>query len=259
MHYLENLIQYRDLLWLWSVREIRVRYKQSMLGIVWAILQPLVLTLVFTIVFSWIVRIDTGDIPYPIFAYTAMVPWTFLATSISFGIPSLIGNMNLVTKVYFPREILPLASISAAFLDFLVASAILGLMFLYYDLLPGGLVLWVVPLLGIQIVLTIGVTLLGAAAIVFLRDVRFVIPLFTQIWFYATPVIYPVELVPEQLQPIYFLNPMAGVIDGYRRVLLMGLEPRFYPLAVGAIVSILFIVFGYYGFKRVEPYFSDLI
>jgi len=124
MNYLCDLARYRDLLWLWTAREVQVRYKQSLLGIGWAILQPLVLTVVFTVVFSRLVRVDTGGIPYPVFAYAALVPWTFFATSLSFGIPSLVNNMNLVTKIYFPREVIPLASIGAALVDFLIASLI---------------------------------------------------------------------------------------------------------------------------------------
>lgn len=259
MVHLVTLGQYRDLLWLWAAREVRVRYKQSLLGVAWAILQPVALTVVFTLVFSLMVRVDTGGVPYPIFAYTALVPWTFFATSLSFGIPSLVNNMNLVTKIYFPREVLPLASIGAAFVDFLAASAVFLGMLVVYGVWPGAHALWIIPLLGIQIVLTIGVTLLGSATIVFFRDVRFVLPLIVQVWMYATPVIYPVELVPEHLQPFYFLNPMAGIIDGYRRSLLLGQAPQTTALLSSVIISSLLLVAGYAYFKRVEPLFADLI
>jgi lipopolysaccharide transport system permease protein len=224
--HLVTLYHYRDLLWLWTAREIRVRYKQSMLGVAWAIVQPLTLTIVFTLVFSQLVRVDTGGVPYPIFAYAALVPWTFFATSLSFGIPSLVNNLNLVTKIYFPREVLPLASVCAALLDYAIASLIFGGMLVVYRIWPGAHLLWVVPLLLVQAILTIGITLLGSAVIVFFRDVRFVVPLLTQLWMYATPIIYPVDLVPERLRPYYFVNPMAGIIDGYRRVLVMGQPPN---------------------------------
>jgi lipopolysaccharide transport system permease protein len=259
MSHLVTLYRHRDLLWLWIAREIRVRYKQSLLGIAWAVLQPLVLTVVFTFVFSLLVRIDTAGVPYPVFAYAAMVPWTFLATSLSFGVPSLVNNLNLVTKVYFPREVLPLASIGAALLDFVIALFIFAVMLAVYHIWPGIHALWLVPLLAVQITLIIGVTLLGSAAIVFFRDVRFVIPLLTQVWMYATPIIYPADLVPARLRPYYFLNPMAGIIDGYRRALVMGQAPQMPTFLLATLASIVILVLGYALFKRVEPLFADLI
>jgi lipopolysaccharide transport system permease protein len=259
MTHLLSLYRYRDLLWLWIGREIQVRYKQSLLGIVWAILQPLALALVFTWVFSQVIRVDTGDVPYIIFSYTTLVPWTFFTTSISFGVPSLVNNMSLVGKIYFPREVLPLASIGAALLDYFVGSLILAGMLLVYHIWPGIYMLWVVPLLALQIILTMGVALFGASIIVFFRDVRFVMPLVTQVWMYATPVVYPTDMVPERLQPYYFLNPMAGIIDGYRRVLIMGEPPRLAAMVPGMVISLLIFVAGYILFKRVEPLFADLI
>lgn len=259
MSHLATLRQYQDLLWLWTAREVRVRYKQSLLGVAWAILQPLALTVVFTLVFSQLIRVDTGNVPYPVFAYAALAPWTFFTTSLSFGIPSLVNNLNLVTKIYFPREVLPLASIGAALLDFLIASLIFVGMLAFYGIWPGIHALWVAPLLAIQIVLTLGITLLGSATIVFFRDMRFVVPLLTQVWMYATPIVYPVDLVPARLQPYYFLNPMAGIIDGYRRALVMGQAPRMSALLPAALLSLLLLFFGYALFKRLEPHFADLI
>jgi lipopolysaccharide transport system permease protein len=259
MKNLKILYWYRDLLWLWTSREIKIRYKQSLLGVAWAILQPLALTVVFTLVFSILVRVDTGDTPYPIFAYSGLVPWTFLATSLSFGVSSLINNMNLVTKIYFPREILPLASIGAALVDFIIASLIFVGMMIFYRVWPSIEILWVLPLLTIQIILTIGVTLIGSAILVFFRDVRFLIPLLVQIWMYATPVIYPVDLVPDKLQPYYFLNPMAGIIDGYRRALILGEPPEMSALLLSMAVSLMLFALGYALFKRLEPLYADLI
>jgi lipopolysaccharide transport system permease protein len=259
MSYLIALFRYRDLLWLWTGREVRVRYKQSLLGAAWAILQPLALTAVFSLVFSHLVHVDTAGVPYPIFAYAALVPWTFFATSLSFGVPSLVNNMNLVNKIYFPREVLPLASIGAALLDFLLASLVFVGMLAVYHIRPGIYALWVVPLLCIQVALTIAVTLIGSAIIVFFRDMRFVIPLLTQVWMYASPVIYPANLVPEWLQPYYFLNPMAGIIDGFRRVLVLGQPPQMSALLLGTTVSLVLLVLAYALFKRTEPLFADLI
>jgi lipopolysaccharide transport system permease protein len=259
MQSMTNLYQFRDLLWLWIVREVKVRYKQSLLGVSWAVLQPLALTVVFTLVFSRLVTVDKGGVPYPIFAYAALVPWTFFATSLSMGIPSLVNNMNLVTKVRFPREILPMASIGSAFVDFLSAFVVFLIMLVIYGIRPGLHVFWLIPLLILQIALSVGVTLLGGAAIVFFRDVRFVIPLLLQIWMYASPVIYPADLVPERWRILYFLNPMAGIIDSYRRVWVYGQEPLLWTLAVGAGVSILLLLIGYPVFKHLEPIFADLI
>jgi lipopolysaccharide transport system permease protein len=259
MKHLRELYRYRDLLWLWTMREVKVRYKQSLLGIAWAVLQPLALMVVFTLIFSRLVRVDTQGVPYPLFVYVALVPWTFLATSLNFGVPSLVNNLNLVTKIYFPREVLPLANVGAALLDLLFASVVVIGMLMIYGFWPTIHALWVIPLLALQVILAIGVTLFASAVLVFFRDVRFVIPLLVQIWMYATPVIYPTELVPERWWPYYFLNPMAGVIDGYRRVLLLAEAPRLSALALGAFVSLALLAFSYAFFKRKEPVFADLI
>jgi lipopolysaccharide transport system permease protein len=259
MKNIKTLLRYRDLLWLWIQRDVMVRYKQSILGIAWAVLQPLALTVVFTMVFSQLVRIDTEGIPYPIFAYSALVPWTFFSTSLSFGISSLVNNMGLVTKIYFPREILPLSSIGAAFIDYMISAIILVGMMLVYGLVPGWVSLWLFLLLVMQVALTVAIVLIGSALLVFFRDVRFVVPLLIQVWMYATPIIYPVKLVPERFQILYFLNPMASIIDGYRRVLLTGQVPRFGPLVGGGVVTLVLLVVGYYFFKYVEPVFADLI
>jgi lipopolysaccharide transport system permease protein len=254
-----NLYHYRDLLWLWTGREVRVRYKQSALGAAWAVIQPLALTLVFTLVFSRLIQVDTGGVPYPVFAYSALVPWTFFATSLAFAIPSLVNNLNLVGKIYFPREILPLANIGAALLDFGIAGLVFVGMMLIYQIPLTLNVLWVIPLVLIQLVLTAGVTLFGAAVIVFFRDVRFIIPLLTQIWMYASPVIYPSTLIPAQWQTLYFLNPMAGIIAGYRSALVLGETPNLPALLLATVVSVVLLLIGYTTFKRSEPLFADLI
>jgi lipopolysaccharide transport system permease protein len=257
--HLRLLYRYRDLLWLWTAREVRVRYQQSLLGMAWAVIQPLSLTLVFTLVFSHIVRIETGGIPYPVFAYSALVPWTFFAAALGFGIPSLVNNMNLVSKIYFPREILPLASIGAAAVDFAVAFLIFLGMMLVYHLPLRPQIWWLAPLLLLQIVLMLGVTLAGSAAIVFFRDMRFLVPLLTQVWMYATPVIYPMDMVPADLRPYFALNPMAGIVNGYRQVLLRGEAPAAAELLTSALLTVVVFLFGYLLFKRAEPLFADVI
>jgi len=259
MSHLEALYEYRYLLWMWMQRELRVRYKQAVLGAAWAVLQPVALMAVFTLVFSVLGRFPTDGIPYPIFVYAALLPWTFLQTSINFGVPSVVTNMNLVTKIHFPREILPLATIGAAFFDLLVASSVfLGMMVLYQVPLTISL-LWLPLLLSIQTALTVGIVLALAALNVFYRDIRFVMPLATQLWMYATPIIYPLNIVPERLRPVYALNPMVGLIDGYRSVLLAGSPPEFGPLGISAVAAVIAVAVGYGYFKRAEKTFADLI
>jgi len=256
---LSQLVRHRELLWVWTTREVRVRYKQSVLGAAWAILQPLALSAMFTLVFSYVVRVPTDGIPYPIFSYTALVPWTFLSSAINLGVPSLVNNMNLITRIYFPREILPLASIAAAGIDFGVAALVLAGMMMWYHMPLHPALLLLPVLVLIQAILAFGATLLGAAALVFFRDVRFIVPLFLQLWLYASPVIYPVSQIPAQWRPIYQLNPMVGVLESYRDILLRQRWPDPAALASAALIALALFVLGYWLFKRLEPRFADLI
>lgn len=259
--HVQNLFQFRELIGMWAFREIRVRYKQSLLGAAWAVLQPLALMLIFTFVFSQIARIPT-DQPYPIFSYTALLPWTLFATSISFGVNALINNMNLVTKTYFPREVLPLGVIGAALFDFLIASSIFVLLMIYYEVPVTIHFLWIPVFLIIQIFLMLGVILIGSALTVFYRDVRFIVPLGLQLWMYATPIIYPIKLVEEnmpQYRTLYALNPMVGIVESYRDVILEGVPPNYMDLGIAAAVSIILFIAAYIIFKRLEVLFNDLI
>jgi lipopolysaccharide transport system permease protein len=256
---IRELLTARDLLYMWSWREIRTRYKQSMLGMGWAIVQPLAMTIVYVVVFTAIVRVPSDGIPYPLFAYTALLPWTFLASSISTGVPSLVANMGLVTKIYFPREVLPLAAVIGRLFDFMWASVVLLGMLLIYQVTLTPAILWLPLLLALQVVLTIGVVLLGAALNVAYRDVGQLIPLVTQIWMYASPVIYPVSLVPDRFRVLYYLNPMAGLIDGYRNALLLGKAPDGLGLLLSAAMSLVVMLAGYAYFKKVEVTFADII
>lgn len=257
--HLKTLYKFRELLWMWTVRDIKVRYKQSVLGAAWAILQPLSLTAIFTVVFSHLARVPTDGIPYPVFAYTALLPWTLLSTAISFAAPSLVNNMQLVTKIYFPKEILPLASVGVAVVDFAVAILVFVGMMLLYQVPLRSTFLWVILILAIQIALMVGVSLLAASVNVFYRDIRFVVPLALQLWLYASPVIYPASLVPGQFRLLYMVNPMAGLIESYRRTLLQGQAPVGIELILAGAVSLLLCTLGYLYFKRVEPEFADII
>jgi lipopolysaccharide transport system permease protein len=242
------------------IRNVQVRYKQSFLGAAWAILQPLSTTVLFTLVFSYFVRVETGGTPYPVFYYSALLPWTFFASSISFGTQSLVGNLNLVTKIYFPKEILPVSAVMASFVDFLVAAIIYVVMMIIYRVSVGPSLVLLPVLLAVQILLTLGVVLLASALNVFYRDIRFVVPLGMQLWMYLTPVIYPIEQVPAQFRSLYMIvNPMAGLIDSYRRIVLTAEWPQNAYLLPSAAISIVLFVVAYLYFKKVEPVFADII
>ena len=255
---MKNLFRYRELLWICTWREIRARYKQSVLGGLWAILQPLILMLIFTFVFSRFLPVPTDGIPYPIFYYSALLFWVFLSTSITFGANSFVNNTALLKKVYFPREIVPLGAIGASLFDLLIASTVfIGLM-IFYRIPITSSMLWAVPLLILQCILIIGVVLLVASSNVFYRDLRFVVPLGLQLWMFATPIIYPASIIPESIRPYIVLNPMVGVIEGYRAALLHGEMPDWSIVWPGAIVAVLILLAAYFFFRRVEWSFADV-
>jgi lipopolysaccharide transport system permease protein len=255
-----ELWRHRELLWLVTQREIKVRYKQSMLGIVWAVLQPLSLMVVFTVFFSWFSRMQSDGIPYPLFSYAALLPWTFFSTSLTFAIPSLIANSHIITKIYFPREIVPLASVLAAFADFVIASFVFVLLLGFYRVSPTWNLLYVLPIVLIQIAFTVGVSLLLSAFTVLYRDVRHTLPLVIQIWMFVTPILYPASVVPQRWRGWYFsLNPMAAIIDGYRRAVVQGTAPQLNYLLLAAAVSALLLWAGYKYFKSLEKEFADIV
>lgn len=257
--FLQRRQAFFELLWMWSLRDVRVRYKQSFLGALWAILQPLALMIMFTLVFSYLAPIPSGNVPYPLFSYTGVLPWSLFAAMIATGVPSLATNISLVTKVKMPRQIIPIGVALANLVDFGVASLVLVGMFLFYQITLNWTILWVIPLLAIQTLLALGVVLLGSALNVLYRDIRFIVPLAMQLWMYASPVIYPVELVPERWRLFYFLNPMAAVIDNYRRVLILDAAPDFIALTLALAISALLFMLGFWVFRKLEPSFADII
>lgn len=257
--YVRELFQSRELLSTWTRRDFKVRYSQSVLGATWAILQPLSLMIIFCIIFGFFIQIPSDGIPYPVFAYLTLLMWTFLANSLSTAIPSLVSNMNLVDKIYFPREILPLSAILVSIVDFCIAGTIFIPMMLYYQIEIGWTILLFPLILLIQVILTFGISLFAAAVNVFFRDVRFVIPLALQLWMYLSPVIYPISIIPEWLRPFYFLNPMAVLLDSYRRVVLHQQMPDWPYLGLAATISLVIIASAYWYFKRAERKFADLI
>jgi lipopolysaccharide transport system permease protein len=254
-----NLYKARDLLRAWTGRNIRARYQQSALGWLWAIVQPVAQVAILSIIFGYFIPVDTGDFPYPVFSYVAVVPWTLLAASLPDMNDSLVSNMGLVTKIYFPREILPVAAMLARLMDFGIAAGLLLVLMVIYRVPVSVSALLYLPLiLAIQLLLILGLGLACAALNVFFRDVRSLLVLGLQVWFYATPILYPASMVPEQLQTLYFLNPMAGIIVAYRDVLLSGTPPGMY-LIPSALISLLIFIGGYWLFKRLEWQFADIV
>lgn len=255
----KQLCQTRDLLREWTSRNIRARYQQSALGWLWAVIQPVAQVAIFTILFTRLIPVNTGDTPYLLFSYVAIVPWTLLAMALPDMANALVDNMTLVTKIYFPREVLPIAALLARLMDFGVAAILVAILLLVYrvPVFPLGW-LYLPIILGIELAWILGLGLACAALNVFFRDVRSLLVLALQIGFYASPVIYPVSLVPASLRSIYYLNPMAGIIAAFRDVLLERQLPGYY-LAQAALVALLVLLAGYWFFKRVEFQAADIV
>lgn len=256
---LASLARYRDLLLTLSMHRIKVRYKQSVLGISWALLQPLALMLVYTFIFSVVTKMPSDGTPYAVFTYAALLPWLCFSTALANGTNSLVSHASLVTKVYFPRDILPLTYVVAALCDFLIASIVLGAMMLYYRIGLSFNALYAVPIILVLTVFATSATLLLSATQVRFRDVGVAIPLLLQLWMFATPVVYPLSAVPARFAPFYVLNPMVGIIENFRRVILQGAPPDFTSLGVSALVSLTLLPVAYIYFKRVEATMADVI
>lgn len=254
----KDLWQYRELLRFLTVRDIKVRYKQTILGGLWAILQPFMSMVVFTIFFGMLAKIPSDNLPYPIFVYTALLPWQFFSNGISSAGNSLVANSQLISKVYFPRIIIPAASLGAGLLDFLIAFSILIAMMLYYGISPGAGIL-ILPLLVLGVVVAaLGVGMILSALNVAYRDFRYVIPFLVQFWLFATPVIYPVSIIPEKWRWLINLNPMAGFISAFRSSLL-NTPILWNDLLISGAVSIALFILGILYFTRMERYFADII
>jgi ABC-type polysaccharide/polyol phosphate export permease len=248
----------RELVHTLAERDFRIRYKQTVLGFAWAILTPLALMVVFTVFFQRVAKVDTGGAPYALFAYLGLLPWTFFSTSVSQGGQSLVMNTQLLGKVYCPREVFPMASVMVAAIDTAIAMLPLGLLFIVTGFVPKVTTLWLPVLLAVQVAFTMGVTLIISAVLVFFRDVRHALPIVLQLGLFATPVAYSLDVVPASLQVLYCaLNPLAPVIDGYRRTILLGMPPNWHLLLPGAITAIGVLVIGYIMFKRLEKGFAD--
>ena len=254
-----ELRQYRDLLFFLVMRDIKVKYKQTVLGGLWAIIQPFFMMVVFTLFFGKLAKIPSDGIPYPIFNYSAMVAWTYFATAISNAGNSIVGESNLIAKVYFPRLIIPLSPVIAGLLDFTIAFAVLIGMMVYYSVYPTVMILMVPALIILMILTASGVGMVLAALNAKYRDIRYTIPFLVQFWMFASPIVYPASLVPEKYRLYYALNPMAGVIEGFRATLLGTTAFPTSMILISSVVSLVIFLFGLTYFKQVERYFADVI
>ena len=240
-------------------REFRARYKQAALGIAWAFITPVAYVVVFTVFFQRAVKVDTGGVPYAIYSYVGLLPWTFFSTSTNQGSSSLLANTSLLNKVYCPREVFPLAAVSGAALDSLIATIPLAGMFLLYGFAPAAEAVLLPVLLSVLVCYSVGVALVLSSVTVYLRDVRHLIPIVLQLGLFATPVAYSLDVIPANFRLLYsFANPVAPVIDGIRRTMLLGLMPRWDLLFAGAVSSLLLVLFGYRLFKRLERGLADV-
>ena len=253
------LWQYRELLYFLAWRDIKARYAQTVFGIGWAIIQPLFTMVIFTVIFGKFARMPSDGLPYPIFAYTALIPWTYFARSIERGGHSLVGEAGLVKKVYFPRLVLPISATIGGFLDFIISFGVLFGMMAWYGFRPNWGMLALPLFLVLILVTALSVSLWLSSLNTRYRDIGYVIPFLTQVWMYASPVVYPVSVVPERWRLLYSLNPMTGVIEGFRWALLGKKSPDFIIMALSMTAVLFIFLAGLVYFKRTERTFADIL
>jgi lipopolysaccharide transport system permease protein len=256
---LGDLWLYRELVLFMIWRDVKVRYKQTLLGAAWAVIQPVLTMLIFNFVFGTVAKVPSEGLPYPIFAYTALLPWGLFTTALNTASRSLTTNQNMITKIYFPRLVLPLASVLGGLVDFAIAFLILIAMLVYYHVTPTAAV-WSLPLfLILSLVTALGVSLWLSAINVQYRDVNYVLPFLTQFWLFLTPVAYSAKIISDKWQVVYSLNPMAGVVNGFRWALLGTKTGPDLNMAVSVAISILLLVSGLFYFRSMERTFADTI
>jgi len=256
---LGELWQYRELLYFLIWRDVKVRYKQTALGVAWAVVQPFFTMVVFSLFFGRLAKVPSDGVPYPLFAYCALVPWGFFANGLNMGSNSLVENANLIRKVYLPRLAIPIATVLSGGVDFLVSFLLLLGMMAYYGRMPGIEAAWLPLLLLLGLVTALGVSLWLSALNVQYRDVRYTIPFLTQIWMFATPIAYPSSLVPEAWRPFYGLNPMVGVVEGFRWALLGTATRPGAMLIVSSLAALVLLVTGAMYFRCTEKTFADVV
>jgi lipopolysaccharide transport system permease protein len=257
-----DLWRYRELFYFLTWRDVKVRYKQTSLGAAWAVLQPLGNMILFTLLFGRLAKLPSDGIPYPLFAYAGLLPWTFFANAVGSSGNSLVGSSHLITKVYFPRMIIPASAILAGLVDLGISFVVMAALMVWYGVPISGSILMLPILVLLTAILALGVGMWLSALHVRYRDIRYLIPFLIQFWMFATPVIYPASLMPERYRMIYFLNPMSGLIEAYRVALLGGVNgAKFNLVTLGMAggLAIVMLVYATYHFRRMEKTFADIV
>lgn len=256
---LSEMWEYRELLYFLVWRNIKVRYKQTAIGAAWAIIQPLMTMIIFTLVFGKFANVPSDGLPYPIFSYAALLPWTYFATALNLSILSVVNNSNLITKVYFPRLFLPTSAILSGLIDFGISFIFFLVMMIWYGTMPGWGIVFLPGFVLLTVITALSVSLWLSAINVRYRDVGQAIPFLIQLWLFASPVAYPISVVPEKWRLLYSLNPMTGVIEGFRWALLGRETPDILPLALSVAVVLALLFSGILFFKHMEETFADVV
>jgi lipopolysaccharide transport system permease protein len=256
---LRELWEFRELVYFFAWRDIKVRYKQTVMGVLWAIIQPFLTMVIFSLFFGRLANMPSDGLPYPVFSYAALVPWTFFANALAQASNSLVINANMIKKIYFPRLALPIATVLAGVIDFVLAFVVLLGIMLYYGLVPTVNIIWLPFFTLLALVTSLGVSLWLAAMNVQFRDVHYTIPFLTQAWLFVTPIAYPSSLLPEPWQTLYGLNPMAGVVEGFRWALLGSGTAPGKMIIISAFVALTLFVSGAFYFRRMEQSFADVL
>lgn len=256
---LDAVWQSRELLYFLIWRDVKVRYKQTILGASWAILQPFFTMLIFSIFFGKLAGIPSDGVPYPLFAYVALVPWTFFAAGLTFSSNSLVANQALLRKVYFPRLVIPIAAVASGAIDFVIAFVVLIGMALWYGVVPTANIIWLPALFLLALVTALGAGLWLSALNVLYRDIQYVVPFLVQVWLYSSPIVYPSSLIPERWRALYAINPMVGVVEGFRWALLDTDTAPGPMILVSALAATALLIGGLFFFRRMEKSFSDVI
>src|SRR4051794_36752292 len=255
---LPEIWRYRELLYFLTWRDVKIRYKQTLLGAAWAIIQPLFAMLLFTLIFGKLARMPSDGVPYPLFAYAGLLPWTFFANALTNSSNSLVGSATLITKVYFPRLFIPAAAVAAGLFDFFIACLLLIPMLFYYRIELSWSLLMLPPLILLSTLLALAVGMLMSAMNVRYRDVRYALPFLIQLWLFASPVIYPSSIIPQRWKWLFALNPMSGIIEGFRAALL-GRTFDLTLLGIALAITAALLIISIYIFRRVEATFADVI
>ncbi len=255
----KSIAKWWDLVTALALKEIKQRYKQKYLRFGWTIISPIFTLLVFTLIFSRVAKLPSEGVPYPIFNFTALVPWAFFAICLNFGCKSLVINCNLITRLEFPRITIPISSILACFLDFVIALILLAFLFTIYHIDIGINVIYLIPVFLIQILFTLGVVFTLSICNAYLRDIQSSLSVIIQAWMLISPVGYSLNMVGEKLRFFYLLNPMAGILDSYRKILIHNRPPEFSYLLISFSISLVVFIFGYWLFKKLEPNLADIV